>query len=116
MPYALSKPRFGSIQPPLCPGLQLNITTQAAIVLPKSSGASQNGVCPNPASRVRSAVATILEQSFTGTATGLSRRRATTEWREAVAFYFNSDPAFDMEEDARESEAYLAAWRKNRKK
>jgi len=46
----------------------------------------------------------------------LDRWHATTEWREAVAFYFNSDPAFDIEQDGRESEAYLAAWRKNRKK
>jgi hypothetical protein len=46
----------------------------------------------------------------------LDHWHATAEWRKAITFYFGTDPAFDIEADARESEEYLKQWRKNQKK
>ena len=46
----------------------------------------------------------------------LEHWHASPEWREALAFFFDSAETLDVEADARESEAYLAQWRAEKKK
>lgn len=41
----------------------------------------------------------------------LSRWKASSEWRDAIRFHFDEIPDCDLEEDARESEEWLARYR-----
>lgn len=44
----------------------------------------------------------------------LDHWKASSEWREAIEFHFNEDPAFDAAADVRESEEHLARHRQER--
>jgi len=46
----------------------------------------------------------------------LDHWQTTEEWRDAVAYYFNPEPGFDVDADTLESKAFLETWRKKRKK
>jgi len=45
----------------------------------------------------------------------LDHWQATPEWKAAIKFYFEPDPEFDAEADARESELYLKVQREQQK-